>query len=45
MARYNPGMRRRKGLLFIIALLLILAGGYTAFWFVAAGKMEQGLGK
>jgi len=45
VARYNPGMRRRKGLLFVIALLLILAGGYTAFWFVAAGKMEQGLGE
>src|SRR5205085_9656141 len=36
-------MRRRTGLLCVIALLLILAGGYTAFWFVVAGKIEQGL--
>jgi hypothetical protein len=36
-------MRRRTGLLLVIALLLILAGGYTAFWFIAAGKIEQGL--
>ena len=43
-ARYNPGMRRRTGLIFVIALLLILAGGYTAFWFVAAGKIEQRVG-
>jgi hypothetical protein len=38
-------MRRRTGLLLVIALLLILAGGYTAFWFIAAGKIEQGLGE
>src|SRR3982074_182452 len=38
-------MRRRTGLLFVIALLLILAGGYTAFWYITAGKLEQGLGE
>jgi len=38
-------MRRRTGLFVVIALLLILAGGYTAFWFIAAGKIEQGLGE
>src|SRR5205814_2198025 len=38
-------MRRRTGLLFVTALLLILAGGYTAFWFITAGKIEQGLGE
>src|SRR5436305_1452557 len=38
-------MRRRTGLLFVTALLLILAGGYTAFWFITAGKIEQGRGE
>src|SRR5437762_13506452 len=38
-------MRRRTGLLFVTALLLILAGGYTAFWFITAGKIEQGVGE
>jgi hypothetical protein len=37
-------MRRRTGLLFA-TVLLILAGGYTAFWFVAAGKIEQSVGE
>ena len=37
-------MRRRTGLLIVIALLL-LAGGYTAFWFIVAGKIERGLGE
>ena len=36
-------MRRRTGLLLVVALLLILTGGYTAFWFIAADKIEQGL--
>ena len=25
--------------------MLILAGGYTAFWFIAAGKIEQSVGE
>src|SRR5918911_3504370 len=38
-------MRRRTGFFVVIALLPILAGGYTAFWFIVAGKIEQGLGE
>ena len=38
-------MHRRTRLVFVIAVLLILAGGYTGFWFIAAGKIEQGVGE
>ncbi|MBV9014733.1 MAG: DUF2125 domain-containing protein [Alphaproteobacteria bacterium] len=43
-ARYNRGMRRRTRLGVIIAVLLLIvaAGGYTAFWFIVAGKLKQG---
>ncbi len=44
-ARYNPGMRRRTrlGLVIAVLLLLVVCGAYTAFWFVVAGKLEEGL--
>jgi hypothetical protein len=44
-ARYNRGMRRRTRLVLVIAVLtlIVAAGGYTAFWFIIAGKIEQGL--
>lgn len=37
-------MRRRTRLGLIIAalLLIVAAGGYTAFWFIVAGKLKQG---
>jgi hypothetical protein len=38
-------MRRasRIGLLAVIIVLLVLGGAYTAFWFVAASRIEQGV--
>jgi hypothetical protein len=44
-ARYNRDMRRRTRLGLVIAILLLIAGigAYTAFWFIAAGKIEDGL--
>src|SRR4051812_21227620 len=38
-------MRRRTRLGLVIAILLLIAsfGAYTAFWFIAAGKIEDGL--
>ena len=38
-------MRRRTRLGLVIAVLLLLVGcgAYTAFWFVVAGKLEEGL--
>src|SRR5438105_14961683 len=44
-ARYNRGMRRRTRLGLVIAILLLIAGigAYTAFWFIVAGKIEDGL--
>jgi hypothetical protein len=44
-ARYNRGMRRPTRLVLVIAVLtlIVAAGGYTAFWFIVAGKIEQGL--
>jgi hypothetical protein len=46
-ARYNPGMRRRTRLGLIVAVLLLIAGigAYTAFWFIVAGKLREGLGE
>jgi hypothetical protein len=43
--RYNPGMRRRTRLGIVIAVLLLITGigAYTAFWFIVAGKLEDGL--
>jgi hypothetical protein len=45
-ARYNPGMRRPTliGLL-VAGLLLALFGVYGAYWFVAAGRIEDGVGE
>ena len=42
--RYNAGMPRRTRLGIIIAVLLLIvaAGGYTAFWFIVAGKLKEG---
>ena len=38
-------MRRRThlGLVIAVLLLLVVCGAYTAFWFVVAGKLEDGL--
>ena len=38
-------MRRRTRLGLVIAILLLIAGigAYTAFWFIVAGKIEDGL--
>jgi hypothetical protein len=38
-------MRRptRLGLVIAVLLLLVVCGAYTAFWFVVAGKLEEGL--
>jgi hypothetical protein len=42
--RYNPGMRRPTRLgLAIAALLLTVFGAYAAFWFVIAGRIEDGV--
>ncbi len=40
-------MRRpsRLGLAAAVLLLVIVLGGYTAFWFYAAGRIENGLGE
>src|SRR5579863_941618 len=39
-------MRRRTGLgLASAVLLLALAGAYTAYWFVAAGRVKEGAGQ
>jgi hypothetical protein len=44
-ARYNRGMRRRTRLGLIVAILLLITGvgAYTAFWFIVAGKLRDGL--
>lgn len=34
---------RRRCLLIVLALLLVAAGAYTAFWFHAAGRVRDGL--
>ena len=46
-ARYNRGMRRRTRLGLVIAILLLIAGigAHTAFWFIAAGKIEDAQAK
>jgi len=43
-ARYNPDMSRptRFGLAILVVLLVVL-GGYTAFWLIAAGQIEDGI--
>jgi hypothetical protein len=39
-------MRRKTGLgLASAALLFALAGAYTAYWFIAAGRLEEGVGQ
>ena len=43
--RYNAGMRRSLRFGLAAAALLVLCGAYTAFWFVAAGRIEDGLGQ
>ena len=35
----------RSGRLIVIAVLVVLLGGYSAFWFVVAGKIENGIGE
>jgi hypothetical protein len=35
--------RTRLGLVIAVPLLLVVCGAYTAFWFVIAGKLEEGL--
>jgi hypothetical protein len=43
-ARYNLGMRwrTRLGIIIAVLLLIVAAGGYTAFWFIVAGKLKEG---
>ena len=42
--RYKAGMRRPRLALAIAAIVLLLLGGaYTAVWFVAAGRVEDGV--
>ena len=36
-------MRRRRLGLAVLVLILILVGGYSGFWFIAAGRVESGL--
>jgi hypothetical protein len=45
--RYNPGMRHptRLGLAVAILLLVAAVGAYSAYWFVAAGRIEGGFGQ
>src|SRR5258708_36422028 len=44
--RYNPGMRRPTRLsLAAVVLLIAVFGAYSAFWFVAAGRLEDGVGQ
>jgi hypothetical protein len=35
--------RTRLGLVIAVLLLLVVCGAYTAFWFVVAGKLKEGL--
>jgi hypothetical protein len=46
--RYKPAMRRstRLGLLALAVVLLVAAapGVYTAFWFIAAARLQNGIG-
>jgi hypothetical protein len=35
----------RSGRLIVIAVLVVLLGGYSAFWFVVAGRIENGIGE
>jgi hypothetical protein len=35
--------RTRLGLVIAVLLTLVVCGAYTAFWFVVAGKLEEGL--
>src|SRR5579885_892780 len=39
--RYNPAMRRRIGL--IVAILVIVAAAYSGFWWIAAGRIADGV--
>jgi hypothetical protein len=42
--RYNPGMRRPTRLgLTIAALVIAILGAYSAFWFVVAGRIQDGV--
>ena len=40
---YNAAMRRSTVSGLAAAALLVIGGGYTAFWFVAAGQIEDGI--
>ena len=43
-ARYNPRMRRPTRLAVIVVVLpLLVIGAYSAFWFVAASRVESGV--
>ena len=35
----------RYGRLIVVAVLVVVLGGYSAFWFVVAGKIENGIGE
>jgi hypothetical protein len=42
--RYNPDMRRPTRISLVVAVLLIaIFGAYSAFWFVVAGRIEDGV--
>ena len=36
---------RRSGLLILAAVLVVVLGGYSAFWFIVAGQIENGIGE
>jgi hypothetical protein len=35
----------RSGRLIVLAMFVVLLGGYSAFWFVVAGRIENGIGE
>jgi len=46
LARYKRGMRRSIRLGFAAAIALVAAlGAYCAYWFIAAGRIEEGVGR
>ena len=35
----------RSGMLILAAVLVVVFGGYSAFWFIVAGRIENGIGE
>ena len=35
----------RSGRLILVAVLVVVLGGYSAFWFIVAGQIENGIGE